>query len=239
MYFPMIINMTGEKCLIAGGGRVALHKAKLLYSFGADITVVSPDFCRDFLNSGLPFDEELLNIDEAYSEGKEALLKKEAFIGENGQHVDFLRRKISAKDITNSDIVVAATGNIEIDKMISVISKEHRIPVNVVDVPELCTFFFPAMISEGPLNISVSTSGKSPVAAASIRNDIKNNLPDFTIKLIERMGEIRPIVTKEDLTHDEKREVFSSLYEYGSEHDGEIPDEVVGERLWQILTRKK
>ena len=41
-YFPMFIELSGKRCLVAGGGRIALHKVEVLKEFGADILVVSP-----------------------------------------------------------------------------------------------------------------------------------------------------------------------------------------------------
>ena len=41
-YFPMFIDIEKKKCLVAGGGTVALRKVRVLLDFGAQITVVSP-----------------------------------------------------------------------------------------------------------------------------------------------------------------------------------------------------
>ncbi len=41
-YFPMYVDFSGKKCLVAGGGPVAFRKAETLYEFGAEILVVSP-----------------------------------------------------------------------------------------------------------------------------------------------------------------------------------------------------
>lgn len=44
-YFPFFINLSGRKGLIVGGGEIALHKAKTLIPFGAEITLVAPEIC--------------------------------------------------------------------------------------------------------------------------------------------------------------------------------------------------
>lgn len=46
--YPVMLNVDGKKCVIAGGGRTALRKAKKLSDCGAKVTVVSPDFCDSF-----------------------------------------------------------------------------------------------------------------------------------------------------------------------------------------------
>ena len=47
-FFPFMIQMDDKNCLIAGGGRVALRKVKMMLSFGAFVTVISPTFCEEF-----------------------------------------------------------------------------------------------------------------------------------------------------------------------------------------------
>lgn len=42
-YFPLFIELKERRCLVAGGGKIALHKINVLKDFGAQVTVVSPD----------------------------------------------------------------------------------------------------------------------------------------------------------------------------------------------------
>ena len=48
-FFPVFLEWEDVPCLIAGGGPVALHKAELLCSQGADVTVVAPTICSELL----------------------------------------------------------------------------------------------------------------------------------------------------------------------------------------------
>ena len=41
-FLPVLIDMDGMPCLVAGGGPIALHKAEKLLEHGADVTVVAP-----------------------------------------------------------------------------------------------------------------------------------------------------------------------------------------------------
>lgn len=52
-YFPFFIDIRDKKCLIAGGGKVALRKAEKLMGFGADITVVAPSICGEIGTLGV------------------------------------------------------------------------------------------------------------------------------------------------------------------------------------------
>ena len=69
--------------------------------------------------------------------------------------------------------------------------QRRNIPVNVVDRPELCSFFFPALIAEGDLTVSVSTGGKSPAAAAHVCGRIRQQLPDRTGEILDWLGQMR------------------------------------------------
>ncbi|MBD5460525.1 MAG: bifunctional precorrin-2 dehydrogenase/sirohydrochlorin ferrochelatase [Lachnospiraceae bacterium] len=42
-YFPMFIELKNRRCLVVGGGRIALHKVKVLEDFGAAVTVAAPE----------------------------------------------------------------------------------------------------------------------------------------------------------------------------------------------------
>lgn len=46
--FPIMLNIHGRKCTVAGGGNVAERKVKTLLKYGADVTAVSPVLKTDF-----------------------------------------------------------------------------------------------------------------------------------------------------------------------------------------------
>lgn len=46
-YFPILLDLDGLPCLVAGGGRLGLRKAKLLLAHGADVTVIAPELCPE------------------------------------------------------------------------------------------------------------------------------------------------------------------------------------------------
>ena len=48
--FPIMLNIRGRKCTVAGGGNVAERKVKTLLKYGADVTAVSPVFKDEFPN---------------------------------------------------------------------------------------------------------------------------------------------------------------------------------------------
>ena len=44
-YYPVFLDVRGKRCVVVGGGEVALRKVRVLLERGADIKVVSPSIC--------------------------------------------------------------------------------------------------------------------------------------------------------------------------------------------------
>ena len=47
-YYPIFLNLEGRSCLIVGGGKVALVKARKMIDCGASVRVVSPEIRNGF-----------------------------------------------------------------------------------------------------------------------------------------------------------------------------------------------
>ena len=46
-YYPIFLNVRGKRCVVVGGGKVALRKVKVLLEHGANVEVVSPALCPE------------------------------------------------------------------------------------------------------------------------------------------------------------------------------------------------
>ncbi len=49
-YYPIYLEIDKKKCVVIGGGDVAYRKACGLKEAGGEITVISPEFCNNFLS---------------------------------------------------------------------------------------------------------------------------------------------------------------------------------------------
>lgn len=132
----------GLSCLVIGGGRVASHKIRILLDSSCIVTVIAP------------------RISEYVSRA----LKQ--------QHVRWIQREYIAGDCEGYSLVIAATPAREVNRLVSEESRERRIPINVVDDPDLSTVIFPAIWREQALAIAVGTGGAAPFMAAEIRSRI-------------------------------------------------------------------
>jgi siroheme synthase-like protein len=80
-------------------------------------------------------------------------------------------------DLRDVCLAVAATDDRECNRRVSQDAKNAGIPVNAADAPELCTFYFPALIKRGDLVGAISTSGNCPRLAARLREELENQWP--------------------------------------------------------------
>lgn len=118
-YFPFMIDISGKRCLVVGGGKIAFHKVKILLRFGVKIFVVAPFFADDF-----------------------------ACLENSDGQVSLLQREFLDSDIDGMDFVIAATDKESVNLHISELCREKDILINVVDKKEFCSFLFPAMLQK-------------------------------------------------------------------------------------------
>jgi uroporphyrin-III C-methyltransferase/precorrin-2 dehydrogenase/sirohydrochlorin ferrochelatase len=144
MYLPLFHRMDDLPCLVVGGGSVAAHKMDLLLAAGCALTVVSPEIHERIRRA------------------------------EQDRKLRWLPRKYRERDCAGFRLVVAATPDEMVNRAVYAEAVGFGIPVNVVDVPELCTVIFGASWTEGPLTVSVSTGGAAPFMASAVRDRISD-----------------------------------------------------------------
>ena len=146
-YLPIFMNLRGCPCAVIGGGEVAARKCALLIAAGAKVTVTAPELC--------------------------ATLSEWKLAG----NIAHRACRYTPEAIDGSHLVIAATNDRHVNAEVSRRAKEHKLPVNVVDDPELCSFIMPAIVDRSPLLVAVSTGGASPVLARLIRARLESMVP--------------------------------------------------------------
>lgn len=189
-YFPFFMEMEGRRGVIVGGGKVAARKVEKLLMFGPDLTVIAPS-----IEACVRIQGELLQKDAAAS-------------------LHFRERAFRTEDLCGADFVIAATDDEALNGCIADYCREQRIPVNVVDDREKCTFFFPALVKEGPLTVGISTDGKSPLASSWVRREVNGILPEGIGNVIDLLGQIRPAVMALETEEKDRKELFEKLFSY-------------------------
>ncbi|OKL62994.1 hypothetical protein UA08_01955 [Talaromyces atroroseus] len=101
-------------------------------------------------------------------------------------------------------VFVTLGGEHTLSTHVSQICKRLRIPVNVTDAPDLCSFTLLSTYSDGPLHIGITTSGRGCKLASRLRREIASSLPANLGKSIDRLGTIRRRLWEEDNVSDQQ-----------------------------------
>jgi siroheme synthase-like protein len=174
-YYPIFLNLSGRKCVVIGGGQVALRKVTTLLRHGADITVISPRLCK--------------GLSEPDCEGR----------------IKVRHRTYRAGDLEGAYIAIIATGNRSVNLHASLEARCNKIPVNVVDDPGLSDFILPAIVHRGSVSIAISTSGKSPALARKIRTRLEGEVDEKYAELVLLIEGVRREVKRRKLKVSSKR----------------------------------
>lgn len=94
-------------------------------------------------------------------------------------------------DLDTADLVLCAVDDPAASSAIWRLCRERRIPANIADVPAECDFYFGSVHRDGPLQVMVSTNGKGPRLASTIRKYIGARLPAGAGRAIETVGALR------------------------------------------------
>lgn len=178
-FFPFMIELKHKNCLIVGGGKVAFRKAQIMLDFGAKVQVVGKFVCEDI----------------------RALL---------AEYSDFSweERPVAEADLLGMDVVIMATDDGELNTRFAGLCRERHILVNVVDVKKDCDFYFPAIIKQEDVVVSVSTGGSSPLLASEIKKDIKKHLRTDYGRIAKELMQEREEILKGEPIEEKRKQWF-------------------------------
>ncbi len=179
--YPVNLAISGRLCLVIGGGKVATRKVQSLLACGALIRVISPEV-----------------------DGQLAQLAKAGLL-------EWQQREYLSGDLQDAKLVFAATDNRKIQNQIVAEANGSGILVNVIDMPEACTFQVPASFRQGELLITVATGGGSPALAARIRKDLEASYGPEYGSFLSLMAALRKEVVAKSDAQLEHKKVFGRI----------------------------
>ncbi len=179
--FPMFVKLAGKQCLVVGAGNVGTPKIGGLIDTGASIQVVA------MAASG--------QVREWAEAGKIAMEL----------------RAFTESDLDGKLLAVVATASRSLNELIYREVQRRGVLCNVVDVPEYCDFFYPAVVRRGDLQIAISTAGQSPSLAQRIRRQLEEQFGAAYADWVERLGETRRLILASDLEQETKWKLLHSL----------------------------
>jgi siroheme synthase-like protein len=141
-----MLNVRGRRCLVVGGGGVALRKVSSLLQEGALVTAIAPEPSQPLLRLA--------------AQGRVALERRSYRDGEASEYA----------------LVFAATDDRSVNAKVSCDAESAGLWVNVADDPELCSFQLPARVQRGSLQVAVASAGEAPFAVRRLRQLLDQRL---------------------------------------------------------------
>ncbi|MGN6087910.1 MAG: uroporphyrinogen-III C-methyltransferase [Actinomycetales bacterium] len=144
--YPLLLDLTGRRVLVVGGGPVAARRARGAAEAGADVQVVAPAVCEDA-----------------------AELTTTWFAG--GGAVTVNLREVAEADLGEAWLVHTATGDREVDDAVTEWASARRIWCVRADDADASRAWVPAVGRWGEVTIAVN-AGRDPARAARLRTEI-------------------------------------------------------------------
>jgi precorrin-2 dehydrogenase/sirohydrochlorin ferrochelatase len=148
-------------CLVVGGNHETEGKIAALLAAGARVKVVSP----------------------TVTDGTRAFVAA----GE----ICWAARKFVPADLEGVTLVIALDDDDRINAEVYREATARGVLCNVIDQPERCHFYYPAVVRRGQLQIAISTGGVSPALASDIRRDLEAQFDPAYGEWIEALGQAR------------------------------------------------
>jgi precorrin-2 dehydrogenase / sirohydrochlorin ferrochelatase len=180
-YFPVQLDIRNRACLVVGGGRVGTRKVLSLIKCGAQVTVVS-----------LQATAELMELAARGS-------------------LELALRAYRSTDLQDKFLVIGATDDEALNQKVHADAQAGHVLCNIADRPELCNFILPAVVERGDLVITVSTGGKSPAFAKSVRKELEQAYgPEYAL-FLELMGAVRRKLLSQAHAPETHKPLFEAL----------------------------
>jgi len=180
-YYPIFVRLSGRRCVVVGGGRVAARKVDSLLDAGAAVTVVAPR-----LTAALA----------ARAERRE---------------IEWTARGYAAGDLDGAALAYAATDDEALHARLADDAAAAGILLNVVDRPQWCGFIVPSLLTRGDLTVAVSTGGGSPALARRVRQDIERALGPEYERALDVLARLRRHLQARPLSSDDRQRILTGL----------------------------
>jgi precorrin-2 dehydrogenase/sirohydrochlorin ferrochelatase len=176
--FPMFLKLTARPCLVVGAGNIAKLKIASLLEADARVRVVAPEATEQVLS---------------WAQSKK---------------IDWHQRKFQRNDLEGMFLVVAATSSRELHEQIFEEAARLGVLCNIVDVPDLCDFYYPAVVQRGALQIAISTAGLSPALAQRLRKELEEQFEPEYEEWLEHLGAAREKLFAETLDPEKRKQLL-------------------------------
>jgi siroheme synthase-like protein len=174
-YPVFLIGLQDRNCVVIGGGHEAEFKVKGLLDVAATVTVIAP---------------ELTGTLQQWSD--------------DGRFV-WLDRDYEAGDLHGAFLVISERGDAARNQAIYEEAEAEKAIVNVMDDVQHCNFVAGSVIRQGPLTMSISTSGAAPTLAVRLREEFEQRFDPAYGLFLEWMQALRPAMASRHPNFSERR----------------------------------
>ena len=170
----MIIDFKfdGKYVVTVGGGSEAYSKVQNFLDAGSKVLVISRSFSKGIL--------------DLHAQKRIDLVKAEIKDGE------FFVKQLNPKP----DLLAVATSDHKLNAKLAQSANQEGFMVYVADDPAISDFILPAVSKIGDIRITVSTGGRSPAMAKTLRERIERLITQQDLLHIELQEHMRAVLKK-------------------------------------------
>jgi len=161
MQYPMCVNLKGRKCIVLGGGRVALRKVLSLLDAEAEVLLIAPEAVKE--------------LEELSAAGK----------------IIWRRHVYHPGELPRGFLLICAADDPAANRRAAEEARSFGMLVNAAAQPELSDFTVPASMRRGKLSLSVSTEQLSPACSRWIREALEREFPESFAVWLEFLSQMR------------------------------------------------
>jgi siroheme synthase-like protein len=152
--YPVNLLLTGRRCVVVGGGRIAARKIEALLEAGAVVHVVAPELVAEV---------------RAWRDAGRVSVDERVFV---------------PADLDEAWLATAATADGAVNREVFEAGEARRVWVNAADDPAHCSFTLVSVVRRGDLVLTVGTGGRSPALAAYLKDHLGREIgPEWEIVL--------------------------------------------------------
>jgi precorrin-2 dehydrogenase/sirohydrochlorin ferrochelatase len=185
-YYAAYLDVTDRTCVVVGGSGPAAEKVRGLLESGARVVVCADDISEDVSRL------------------------------ESGGRVEVRRRGFEESDLEGCLLVIDASGDDASGARVAAAARARGVLVNVLDRPALCDFIAPALLRRGPLQVAISTAGRSPFMASHLRKRLEDDYGPEWGELVEMVGQLRDRLRASGVPLEQQNQVYARIPDSGA-----------------------
>jgi len=179
--YPVFLELDSRRVVLVGGGAVAVRKATVLLEAGARLVVVT-DRAVDVLTN---------------------------LCTQHG--AELIRAKYDKQYLGEAALVIAATNDEKVNAQVYHDCQTLGILCNVVDDPQHCDFFVPAVVKRGDLQIAIGTEGNCPAYAGHLRKKLERMFTEQHGQFLAELEQMRRWIIEDVPGPDDRKAILGRL----------------------------